>query len=381
MTVPGYLIRVKVTAMRNRVVLLADLDYFFAQCEELRNPSLKGKPLVIGMYSGRTEESGAVSTSNYDARKYGVKSGLPLFIAKKKLEGTDAVFLPVDYDYYEKVSNRIMSILKSYADSFEQVGIDEAYLEVTNRVEGRFDSVTAVVKAMKEEVKLQTGLTFSVGVGPNKVVAKMAADINKPDGLTVIAPEEVTGFLSPLPVDSLPGVGKKTVARMNELGIVSIGDLAKYDVQRLRELFGKILSIYFHDAANGINDAPVKEMGKAESASRISTLKQNSRDLAVIMEKAEMQLDEILAELNQPNLAFKQVGIMAIMSNLTVHSRSLTLEKPTRDKETLQKTVQALFKKFLADSDLDIRRAGVKLSGFTKEETSQKQLAGFFSAE
>jgi DNA polymerase IV (DinB-like DNA polymerase) len=367
--------------MQSRIVLLADLDYFFAQCEELRNPSLKGKPLVIGMYSGRTADSGAVSTSNYSARKYGVKSGLPLFAAKKRLEGTEATFLPVDYDYYEKVSNRIMPILKSYTNSFEQVGIDEAYLEVTEKVQGKFDSIPPLVKAMKEEVKLHEGLTFSVGAGPNKVIAKIAADIQKPDGLTIIPPENVTSFLFPLQADRLPGVGKKTFTRMNKLGINTIGDLAKYDVQKLREHFGRTLGIYFHNAANGIDEDPVKETGRAESASRISTLKQNSRDLAIIMEKASTQLDEILAELDQRNINYRQVGVVAIMSDLTIHNRSLTLEKSTKDKEILQKIIQQLFSKFLAESNLHIRRVGVKLSGFVKEEVSQKSLTGFLSKE
>ena len=258
--------------------MLADLDYFFAQCEELRNPALKQKPVVIGMYSGRTEDSGAVSTANYVARKYGVKSGIPLFLAKKKLERTEAVFLPVDYDYYEKVSNRIMQILRKFADSFEQVGIDEAYLEVTQRLQGEFDSAKDLVRRMKEEVKTQEGFTFSVGIGPNKLVAKIAADNQKPDGLTIIAPEEVKLFLSPLPVDRLLGVGKKTTARMTALRIKTISDLANYDVQRLVELFGKTLGIYFHNAANGVDNEPVKETGGAESASRISTLKENTRE-------------------------------------------------------------------------------------------------------
>jgi DNA polymerase IV (archaeal DinB-like DNA polymerase) len=367
--------------LRLRIVLLADLDYFFAQCEELRNPSLKGKPLVIGMYSGRTEDSGAVSTSNYAARKYGVKSGIPLFLAKKKLEGTDAVFLPVDYGYYEKVSGRIMQILRSYADSFEQVGIDEAYLDVTDRLQERFDSVRNLVEAMKETVRVREGFTFSVGAGPNKVIAKMAADFQKPNGLKVVPPEDVRGFLSVLSVDCLPGVGKKTVARMNAVGVFTIGDLANYDVQRLRELFGKTLGVYFHNAANGVDEEPVMEAGEAESASRISTLKQNSRDLAVILERVNLQIDEVLAELSQKGLSFRQVGVVAIMSDLSVRSRSMTLEKPTKDREVLLKVVQELFSKFLAESELDIRRVGVKVSGFTKEETGQKPLTSYFASQ
>ena len=120
--------------MQNRVVMLVDFDYFFAQCEELRNPAIKDKPVVVGVYSGRTEESGAVSTSNYIARKYSVKSGMPLFLAKRKLEGTDAVFLPVDHVYYDQISNSIMQILRGYASSLEQVSVDEAYLDVTEQV-------------------------------------------------------------------------------------------------------------------------------------------------------------------------------------------------------------------------------------------------------
>jgi DNA polymerase IV (DinB-like DNA polymerase) len=121
-----------------RTILLVDLDYFFAQCEELRNPTLKSRPVVVCVYSGRSEDSGAVSTANYIARKYGVKSGIPIFLAKKKLQNADAVFLPVDHAFYEEISDRIMQILRGYADLFEQVGIDEAYLDVTKKTQGNF---------------------------------------------------------------------------------------------------------------------------------------------------------------------------------------------------------------------------------------------------
>ncbi len=225
--------------------MLVDFDYFFAQCEELRNPTLKDKPVVVGVYSGRTEESGAVSTSNYVARKYSVKSGMPLFLAKRKLEGTDAVFLPVDYEYYEQISDRVMQILRGYATSFEQVSVDEAYLDVTAQVQGSFENSKAYAQKIKADTKNQVGISFSVGVGPNKLVAKIACDSQKPDGLTIVKPEEAQSFLSPLPVDRLLGVGKKTSVKMDSLGIKTIGDLAKYDVQRLIEIFGKTLGSLF----------------------------------------------------------------------------------------------------------------------------------------
>jgi len=363
-----------------RVVMLVDLDYFFAQCEELRNPALKGKPVVVGMYSGRTSDSGAVSTANYIARKYGVKSGIPLFLARKRLEGTEAVFLPVDAEFYEQVSDRIMLAFRDYAEVFEQVSIDEAYLDVTQRVQGSFEKAEELAQTMKTAVKKQHGLTFSVGVGPNKLVAKIACDSQKPDGITVVKPEEVAVFLAPLPVNRLMGVGRKTTVRMEALGVRTIGDLARFDVQRLVEIFGKTLGVYFHHAANGVDDEPVQEAGEAESISRIATLKENTRDLEVILEKTSQLTDDIIKELVQRNIGFKQVGIIAIMADLSVHSRSQTLERPENNVAVLGKVVRELFEKFLGESELELRRVGVKISRFSKEETKQRQLSSFFQS-
>jgi len=363
---------------QERVVMLADFDYFFAQCEELRNPALKDKPVVVGVYSGRTEDSGAVSTANYVARKFGVKSGIPLYLAKKRLEGTDAVFLPVDDEFYQQISDKIMCALRGYADSFEQVGIDEAYLDVTQKTQGSFEAASELAQKMKNDVKREVGIAFSVGVGPNKLVAKIAADNQKPDGLTVVKPEEVQRFLSPLPVDRLLGVGRKTAAKMAELGIKTIGDLARYDTQKLAGIFGRKLGVYFHNAANGIDNEPVQETGEAESISRISTLKENTRDLRVVLEKANQLIEDIHKELVQRNISFKQVGIIAIMTDLSTRSRSKTLENATNDAEVLRGTVRELFGKFLGESELEIRRVGVKISLFAKEEAEQKRLTSFF---
>jgi DNA polymerase IV (DinB-like DNA polymerase) len=271
--------------MQDRVIMLADFDYFYAQCEELRNPAISDKPVVVGVYSGRTEESGAVSTSNYIARKYGVKSGMPLFLAKRKLEGTESVFLPVDHEYYDEISDRIMRILRGYASSLEQVSVDEAYLDVTEKVEGSFEKAKEYAQKIKADVKNQVGISFSVGIGPNKLVAKIACDSQKPDGLTTVKPEEARAFLELLDVDRLLGVGKKTSLKMSEIGIKTIGDLSKYDVQKLFAIFGKTLGIYFHNAANATDNEPVQEQGEAESISRIGTLKQDTKDLEFILQK------------------------------------------------------------------------------------------------
>jgi DNA polymerase IV (DinB-like DNA polymerase) len=364
--------------MQKRVVILIDFDYFFAQCEELRNPALKGKPVVVGVYSGRTEDSGAVSTANYFAREFGVKSGISLYLAKKKLELKDAVFLPIDFEFYEHISEKIMRILEGYADVFEQVGIDEAFLDVTEKVDGSFEGASNLARKIKEEVKNDVGITFSVGIGPNKLVAKIAADSQKPNGLTVVRPEEVEHFLSSLPVNRLVGVGRKIASKMTELGIKSIGDLANYSVQKLVHIFGKKLGVYFHNTANGADNEPVKEKAEAVSISRIATLKDNTRDLLMVLEKTNQLIKDVHEELVHKELGFKQIGIIAIMMDLRVRSRSKTLETQTDDIEVLRRTVRELFEKFLTESNMEIRRIGVKISQLSKKKPDQKQLTSFF---
>jgi DNA polymerase IV (DinB-like DNA polymerase) len=363
-----------------RVIMLVDFDYFFAQCEELRNPELKDKPVVVGVYSGRTEDSGAVSTANYVARKYKVKSGIPLYLAKKRLKGTEAVFLPVDSSYYEQISDKIMQALRDYADGFQQVGIDEAYLDVTQKTQGSFKATAALARKIKNDVKKQVGITVSVGAGPNKLVAKIAAGMQKPDGFTMIKPEDAEYFLWPLPVNRLIGVGRKFTVKMAELGIKTIGDLARYDVQKLVEIFGKKLGVYFHNAANGMDNEPVQETVEAESISRISTLKENSRDLMIVLEKTNKLIAEIHKDAVQRNVNFKQVGIIAITTDLNVRSRSKTLDTATNDVEVLRQAVRELFEKFLSEANLEIRRVGVKISHFSKEEREQKKLTSFFGS-
>jgi len=364
--------------MQIRVVMLADFDYFFAQCEELRTPAIKDKPVVVGVYSGRTEESGAVSTSNYIARKYGVKSGMPLFLAKRKLDGTDAVFFKVDHEYYDQISDRIMQIFRGYASNLEQVSVDEAYLDVTDQVEGSFDNAKDYAQKIKADIKLQVGISFTIGVGPNKLIAKIACDNQKPDGLTIVKPQEAKTFLEPLDVDRLLGIGKKTSIKMTELGIKTIGDLAKYGCPRLVEIFGKALGIYFHNAANAIDNEPVQEQGEAESISKIGTLKQDTHDLEFILHKTDELTEFVYKEVTERGLSFKLVSIYAVNVDLSSKSRSITLEQPAKDKETIRRNVRGLFERFLAESALAVRRVGVRVSGFSKDESRQKQLTSFF---
>lgn len=363
--------------MLPRVIMLVDLDYFYAQCEERRNPAIKDKPVVVCMFSGRGEDSGAVATANYVARKYGVKSGIPIFMAKKRLETVESVFLPADFELYEQVSDAIMTLLRDHADNFEQVGIDEAFLDVSQRVKGNFEAARVLALEIKSDLKAREGMTGSIGVGPNKLVAKIASDVQKPDGLTVVRPEEVESFLNPLPVDRLIGVGKKTVEKMQTLNVKTVGDLKAYDVQRLVEMFGRSLGIYFHDAAAGIDETPVQERGEAESFSRIATLKEDTRDLSAIIEKTDALCEDVHATLTMHGYSFRTVGIYVVLTDMTAHSRSKTLENPTNDLTTFKVTVKELFGRLLGDMELKVRRVGVKVAGFAQAEKSQKALTDF----
>jgi DNA polymerase IV (DinB-like DNA polymerase) len=361
--------------------MLVDLDYFFAQAEEVRNPSIRDKPVVVCVYSGRSEDSGAVSTSNYAARRYGIKSGMPIVLAKRRLQDIDAVFLPVDHALYDQVSDRTMSILRSRADSFEQVSVDEAYLDVSQRTTGDFEQARALAQEIKDDVRAQQGLACSVGIGPNKLVAKIAADAQKPDGLTTVKPEDIGTFLSPLPVDSILGIGAKTKEKMQVLGIRTIGDLAKHDAQRLIQIFGRNLGVYFHNASLGIDDEPVRERGEAESISRIATLKEDTRDLNAIFEKTSQLCSEVHAALVQQGVCFRTVGITVVMTDLSTSGRSRTLDAPADELRTLIGTVRTLFEKLLAETSLKARRVGVRVSGLVKPQKSQKQLTSFLEPD
>jgi DNA polymerase IV (DinB-like DNA polymerase) len=360
--------------------MLVDLDYFFAQCEERRNPAIKGKPVVVCVYSGRTADSGAVSTANYVARRYGVKSGIPISLAKSRLKDVDAVFLPVDKEFYREVSDGVMEILRGYADFFEQVGIDEAYLDVTRRTKGNHREAEELAATIKGDVLAQQQLTCSVGVGPNKLIAKIAADIQKPDGLTLVRPWETQSFLSPLPVRRLVGVGRKTEKRLETFGVRTVGQLARFDVQRLIEVFGRKLGAYFHNAALGVDEEPVQERSEPESVSRISTLKEDTRDQAVILDEAYRLCDEVYARLLRRGLVYRSVSIYVVAADLSGHSRSKTFENPTSSLQAFKETVKELYEKFLGESDVEARRVGVKLSSLSKKEELQKQLTNFFGS-
>jgi DNA polymerase IV (DinB-like DNA polymerase) len=363
----------------NRVIIHVDFDYFYAQCEARENPSLKDKPVVICVYSGRGEDRGAVATANYIARKYGVKSGIPIIQAKRKLKDADAVFLPADFDLYERVSESIMNLLREYADKFEQVGIDEAFLDVTQKTAGNFEKAKQLAQKIQNEILEKEKITISIGIGPNKLVAKIAAGRQKPFGLTMVKPEGVDTFLAVLPVSELLGVGKKTTVAMEEMGIRTIGDLAKFDLEKLVKRFGKVLGVYFYNAAEGIDPSPVQERGMFESISHIPTLKEDTRDLDTILKEAYKICVDVYERAKEVQLNFKTVTAQLILQDMSTPSRSKTFETPIESLETLKETMKELFQKLLAETPVELkaRRIGVKISNFSVGKQVQKHITEF----
>jgi len=214
-------------------------------------------------------------------------------------------------------------------------------------------------------------------VGPNKLVAKIASDYKKPDGLTVVEPERVIKFLHPLPVGKIPGIGKKTEKTMNELGLQTISQLATYDQKALIAQFGKVWGPYFHDAANGVDESPVQERGEAESISRITTLKENTRDPDAIIRDVYKLSEDVHRYVKEGGLKFRSITLVAIMENLKIHSRTKTLEASSDDLQVVKSTEKELLEAFLEEEpDLELRRVGVKVSNFSKEE-KQKSIVEF----
>ena len=366
--------------MAPRVIMHVDLDYFYAQCEENANPDIRGKPVVVCVYSGRTEESGAVSTSNYLARKYGVRAGIPIIHAKKLLESVDAVFLPMNRAYYEEVSERIMDILRARADTYEKLGIDEAYLEVSSRTGNNFDSSREIAVEIKKQVFTQEHITCSIGIGPNKVLAKIASDQTKPDGLTIVKPEEARQFLSSLPVARIPGVGKKSEERLTQLNVSTIPELSALNPTILIEIFGRSMGSYLYRASRGEDDEPVKEREQPTQFSRIATLKQNTRETQQILPLLSELVNSVAAKLKEKGIMGKSITLIAILTDLSIHSKSKMLESPTSEPRVIEVAAKQLLDEFVQlTPEFNLRRVGVKVSNLTKQ-TGQTDISKFLSA-
>ena len=364
--------------MDGRVVFHIDFDYFYAQCEEIRSPELKTKPVAVCVFSDRGGDSGAIATANYTAREYGVKSGLPIRFAKKKLEERkDAVFLPTDFEYYSEMSEKSMNVIKEFADIFEYVGRDEAYLDVTKKTEGDYNKASHLAQQIKNSVRDKVKLTCSIGISPNKLLSKIASDYKKPDGLTVVSPERVENFLDKLKIRAIPGIGKKTEEKFAEMKLETIGEIKSLDVFTLNQQFGRKTGTYIYNAARGIDDEPVKEREPRIQFSKIMTLKQDSKEYDFLEESLKELCKELHSVVLKNNRLFKSVGIQFVQTDLSNKTKSKMLKNPTSSLEELEKNAKQLLLEALENQTMEVRRLGVKVSELSELE-GQSDITNYF---
>ncbi len=258
-----------------RKIIHVDMDAFYASVEQRDNPSLRGKPVVVG---GPPNSRSVVCAASYEARKFGVRSAIPCSQAERLCP--HAIFVPPRFPAYREVSQQIMEIFRRYTEAVEPLSLDEAYLDVTENF-FKIPSATWIATEIREKIRRTTGLTASAGVAPNKFLAKIASDMNKPDGLTVITPSDVETLLQHLPMRKVPGVGKVTEEKLRKVGILTTNDLRNYSEERLNELFGAMGSYYFR-IARGIDDREVHPTRERKSVGAEETFPKDILDVQAL---------------------------------------------------------------------------------------------------
>jgi DNA polymerase-4 len=349
-------------------MLHVDMDAFFASIEQRDNPALRGRPVVVGAMPGTR---GVVSAASYEARAFGVRSAMP--VSRAQMLCPKAVFVHPHFDAYVEASHTVMDILHRYTPLVEQVSIDEAYLDITGtrRLWGAPENVAADIK---KRVFSQTRLTISVGVAPNKFLAKLASDMNKPDGLT-IAPFDAAAiltWLSPMPVGRLFGVGKVTEKLFFDMGIKTIGAVQKLSLDFLESKFGSH-GMYLHRLSHGIDDSPVEAYEAAKSISREHTFQRDTADAATIKAKLLSLSRDVASRARKAGCAGATVALIYRGSDFTKHTRRRTLSSPVSDGRTIFETVFDLFLKSPIKGK-PVRLIGAGLTGFT--DAAQTDLFG-----
>jgi DNA polymerase-4 len=358
----------------SRTILHIDMDAFFAAIEVLDNPSLKGKPVIVGGLSRRS----VVSTASYEARKFGIHSAMPLFKAKEKCP--HGVFLPVQMDKYKAVSRKIMGLLKDFTPLVEPVSIDEAYLDITG-TESLFGCPEEIARRIKEQIRKETGLTCSIGIAPNKFMAKVASDMHKPDGLTIIVATEVDQFLSILPVAKIPGVGKRMLEDLRRHRVNTVGDLKQFTREKLSKDFGKFGLRLYH-IAKGRGDSEVVPKRETKSISSEETLQQNTKDLPYLKGLIASHADTVGRRLRAEGLKGKTITLKIKLEDFSEISRSRTIDHATyitkiiSDCAIAQLNEYPLKKKVrligVAVSNLDVGKEESQMSLFSKRDKSDK---------
>lgn len=331
-----------------------DMDAFFAQIEERENPQFRERPVVVGADPKEGYGRGVVSTANYLARKYGIHSAMPISQAFRACP--QAIFLPVNMELYKKVSEKIMKIVKKYSPKWEVISLDEAHLDISGQ-----KNYGELAKKLKKEILDKEKLTATVGIGPNKLMAKMATNQAKPKGLLIIKSSQVERFLNPLNIEELPGIGPKTAEKLKAIGANKIRDLKKISRQRLIDIFGKA-GENIYQKARGIDDAPVTSEEVIKSIGKEHTFERDTRDPEIIFETFDKILERVSREILKNHFSFKTVTVVCRFQGFETHTKSKTLKEPSRDFEVLKKEAKRLLLEFLVENPKLVRLIGVRVT-------------------
>jgi DNA polymerase IV len=336
-----------------RKIIHVDMDAFYASVEQRDNPSLRGKPVAVGGM-----HRGVVAAASYEARKYGVHSALASKTAARRCPGL--IFVKPRFEVYREVSVAINEVFRSYSALVEPLSLDEAYLDVTEPLKGPL-SATLIARAIKKEIKANTGLTASAGVSYNKFLAKVASAAEKPDGLTVITPEQAAAFIDALPVGKFFGVGPVTAKKMHSEGIKTGADLKTWDEERLVKRFGKSGRFYFR-AANGLDDRPVRSQRVRKSLGAERTFNEDIDEPSVMMERLSDIADEVARRLGKRLLSGQTVTLKIKHFDFTVTTRQTTSREPVSSSAEILRCAEWLLWNAPAPPEKPVRLLGLTIS-------------------
>ncbi|MGD9054805.1 MAG: DNA polymerase IV [Desulfobacterales bacterium] len=341
--------------MYNQMILHIDMDAFYASVEKLDDPRLKHKCVIVGGTSNR----GVVSAACYEARRFGVHSAMPIYQAKQKCP--HGVFVPPRMGRYKEVSKKVMALLKEFSPLVEPVSIDEAYMDITG-CQRLFGEPQEIAREIKRRIYESVHLTCSIGVAPNKFLAKIASDLEKPDGLILIMPEQVPQFIESLPIKKVPGVGKKMVRQLEVLGIRTLGDVQRLPEQSLLKHLGKF-GKRLRALSAGSDDSAVTPYAPHKSISSERTLAADTRDIKLLKRYLLSQSAEVARQLRQAGVRARTIVIKIKNADFKMVTRRTTIAVPTQSSETIYKHAAQLIDDFKITQK--IRLIGVGTTGFS----------------
>lgn len=363
----GSLEYVKMGQMRR--ILHIDMDAFFSSVEQKRRPELVGKPVVIGG-DGDPTKRGVVSTASYEARKFGIHSAMPLKTAHKLCP--NAIFLPVDYKEYLRVSKKFKTVLGEFTQIIEDVGIDEAFLDISS-----VDKTSEeIAKEIKKRIKEETDLNCSIGIAPNKLLAKIASDLDKPDGLTIITEEDIEKRIWPLPARKLWGVGPKTEAYLKEkMGIQTIGELATLPLERLMEEFGQSYGNYLYEASRGIDESLLETHWEPKSISKETTFQRDIDNWQLIAKNLVELTQGVVASMKEEGYRARTVTVKVRFADFKTYTRAKTLDEFTNSEPQIRRAAFDCLGRF--ELKKKVRLIGVRISNLEKVGNKDRDCDSF----